>query len=66
VIADHGWTKRHQPSKAIAIENSCPEVTKAISSSAEAKKCDGEPARATQRKSGAARNLREAVADTEV
>ena len=50
MIADHRRTKRHQLSGAIAIENNCPEVTKAISSNAEAKKCDIEPTRAMQKK----------------
>ena len=66
MIADHRRTKRHQPSGAIAEENSCPEVTKVVSSSAEAKKCDVELARATQRKPGATQSLSEAsVADAE-
>ena len=58
-MAGHRRTKRHQPSGAIALENNCHEVTKVVSSSAEAKKCDAEPARATQNKPGAAQSLRE-------
>jgi len=66
VIAYHRRTKRHQPSRAIAVENNCPKLTKVVSSSVEAKKCDIEPARATQKKLGAAQSLREAsVADAE-
>jgi len=66
MIADHKRTKRHQSSTAIAAENNCPDMTKAVLSSAEAKKCDAEPTRATQRKPGAAQSLREAsVADAE-
>ena len=66
MIADHRRTKRHQPSGAIAAENCCPEVTEAISSSTETKKCDAEPARATQKKPGVAQSLREvSVADAE-
>ena len=66
MIANHRRTKRHQPSGAIAAENSCPEVTEVVSSSAEAKKCDAEPARATQKKPRVAQSLREAsVADAE-
>ena len=66
MIANHRRTKRHQPSKAITVENSYPEVTKVVSSSAKDKECDTEPTRATQRKPGAAQSLREAsVADTE-
>ena len=65
MIANHRRTKRHQPSGAIATKNSCLEVTEVVSSSAEAKKCDTEPARATQKKSGVAQSLREAnVVDT--
>jgi len=60
VIADHKRTKRYQPSGAIAAENSCPKLTEVVSSSAEAKKCDVEPARATQKKLGAAQSLKEA------
>jgi len=37
VIADHRKTKRHQWSGAIAAENNYPEVTKVVSSNAEAK-----------------------------
>ena len=66
MVIDHRRTKRHQPSRTIAAENSCPEVTKAVSSSVKAKKCDTEPTRATQKKPGVAQSPREAsVADAE-
>ena len=60
MIADHRRTKRHQPSEAIVAENSGPKVTEVVSSSAEAKKCDTEPTKATQKKLGAAQSLQEA------
>ena len=60
MIANHRRTKRNQPSGAIAAENHCPEVTVVVSNSAEAKKCDIEPTRATQKKTGTAQSLRKA------
>jgi len=54
MIADHRRTKRHQLSRAITTENNGPEVIDTVSSNTEAKECDTEPTRATQRKSGAA------------
>ena len=36
-------------------------MTKVVSSNAEAKECDAEPARATQRKPGVVQSLREAI-----
>lgn len=66
MVVDHRRTKRHQLSGARATENHCPKVTEVVSSSAKAKKCDAELARATQRKSGVAQSLKEAsVADAE-
>jgi len=60
VIANHRRTKRNQPSGAIAAENNCPEVTEVVYRSAEARKCDTEPTRATQKKTGTAQSLRKA------
>ena len=57
MIANHRRTKGHQLSGAIAAENSCPEVIEVVSSSAEARKYDAEPARATQKKPGTAQSL---------
>ena len=65
MIPDHKRNKRHKSSRAIAAENSCPEVTEVVSSNAKAKKCDAEPARAMQKKLGVAQSIREAsIANT--
>ena len=60
VIADHRGTKGHQSSEAIVAENSCPEVTKVVSSSAEAKESDTNLAKAHTRPSRGSQELRRA------